>query len=76
MTNDQHKREIKTLKGKSFHEENNDDKIHIRVSSRMKRKLSVDINTEGYLTVKLRLIIFTNSTNEEDEQILDENKSF
>ncbi|KAA0051327.1 Retrotransposon gag protein [Cucumis melo var. makuwa] len=65
MTNDQ-QREMKILKTKIFHEKNNDDgKIHSRVSSRMKRKLSVDISTEGSLTVKPRLIIYTNSTNEE-----------
>ncbi|KAA0033937.1 hypothetical protein E6C27_scaffold43059G001310 [Cucumis melo var. makuwa] len=46
MTNDQQQREMKTLKPKPFHEENDDDKIHSRVPSRMKRKLSVDINTE------------------------------
>ncbi|KAA0066864.1 Retrotransposon gag protein [Cucumis melo var. makuwa] len=65
MKSDQHEREMKTLKVKIFHEENKDDgKIHIDVPSRMKRKLSVDINTEGSLTVKPRLIIFTNPTNE------------
>ncbi|KAA0051997.1 hypothetical protein E5676_scaffold409G001950 [Cucumis melo var. makuwa] len=47
MTKDQQQREMKSLKVKSFHEENDDDKIHSRVPSRMKRKLSVDINTEG-----------------------------
>ncbi|KAA0066111.1 hypothetical protein E6C27_scaffold21G001050 [Cucumis melo var. makuwa] len=46
MTNDQQQREMKTLKAKPFHEENDDDKIHSRVPSRMKMKLSVDINTE------------------------------
>ncbi|KAA0026140.1 hypothetical protein E5676_scaffold263G00440 [Cucumis melo var. makuwa] len=46
MTNDQQQREMKTLKAKPFHEENNDDKIHSRVSSCMKKKLSDDINTE------------------------------
>uniref|UniRef100_A0A9I9EA29 Myb/SANT-like domain-containing protein n=1 Tax=Cucumis melo TaxID=3656 RepID=A0A9I9EA29_CUCME len=51
------------MKAKPFHEENNDNKIHNRVSSRMKRKSSIDINTEGSLTVKLRLIIFANPTN-------------
>ena len=66
---------MKTLKAKPFREENNDDKIHSQVSSRMKRKLFVDINIEGSLTVKPRLIIFINSTNEEGEQILDENMS-
>ncbi|KAA0050345.1 gag protease polyprotein [Cucumis melo var. makuwa] len=52
MTNDQQQREMKSLKAKPFHEENGDDKIHSRVPSRMKRKLSVDINTEevGSLT--------------------------
>ncbi|KAA0035697.1 retrotransposon gag protein [Cucumis melo var. makuwa] len=64
MTNDQQQKEMKTLKAKSFYEENNDDKIHSHVLSRMKRKLSVDINTEGSLIVKPRLIIFTNPTNE------------
>ncbi|KAA0041771.1 retrotransposon gag protein [Cucumis melo var. makuwa] len=76
MTNDQQQREMKTLKAKPFHEENDDDKIHSRVSSRMKRKFSVDINTEDSLTVKPRFIIFTNLINEGDEKILDENKSF
>ncbi|KAA0051515.1 hypothetical protein E5676_scaffold610G00560 [Cucumis melo var. makuwa] len=47
MTNDQQQREMKSLKAKSFHEENDDDKVHSRVPSRMKRKLSVDINTKG-----------------------------
>ncbi|KAA0047505.1 hypothetical protein E6C27_scaffold498G001320 [Cucumis melo var. makuwa] len=46
MTNDQHQREMKTLKAKPFHEENNDDKLQSRVPSCIKRKLSVDINTE------------------------------
>ncbi|TYK14647.1 hypothetical protein E5676_scaffold663G00230 [Cucumis melo var. makuwa] len=46
MTNDQQQREMKSLKAKPFHEENDDDKIHSHVPSRMKRKLSVDINTE------------------------------
>ena len=41
----------------------------------MKRKLSVDINIGGSLTVKPIIIIFINSTNEEGEQILDENMS-
>ena len=36
MTNDQQQREIKTLKAKPFHEENNDDKIYSRISSSMK----------------------------------------
>ncbi|KAA0059024.1 retrotransposon gag protein [Cucumis melo var. makuwa] len=75
MTNDQQQREMKSLKAKPFREENDYDKIHSRVPSRMKRKLSVDINTEGSLTVKPRFIIFTNPTNEGDEQILVENKS-
>ena len=75
MTNDQQQREMKSLKAKPFHEKNDDDKIHSRVPSRMKRKLSVDINTEGSLIVKPRFIIFTNPINEEDEQILDENMS-
>ncbi|KAA0050734.1 gag protease polyprotein [Cucumis melo var. makuwa] len=74
MTNDQQQREMKSLKAKPFHEENGDDKIHSRVPSRMKRKLSVDINTEGSLTVKPRFIIFTNPINEGDGKILDENK--
>ena len=52
---------------------NNDEKIYSRVPSRMKRKLSADINIEGSLTMKPIFIIFTNSTNEEGEQILDEN---
>ncbi|KAA0065418.1 retrotransposon gag protein [Cucumis melo var. makuwa] len=47
MTNDQQQREMKSLKAKPFREENDDDKIHSRVPSRMKRKLSVDINTES-----------------------------
>ena len=76
MTNDQHQREIKTLKAKPFHEENNGDKIHSRVPSRMKRNLSVDINTEGSLIVKPTLIIFTNLTNKGDEQIPEKNKSY
>ncbi|KAA0039099.1 retrotransposon gag protein [Cucumis melo var. makuwa] len=75
MTNDQQPREMKSSKAKPFHEENDDDKIHSCVPSRMKRKLSVDINTECSLTVKPRFIIFTNPTNEGDEQILVENKS-
>ncbi|KAA0040811.1 retrotransposon gag protein [Cucumis melo var. makuwa] len=75
MINDQQQREMKSLKVKPFHEENDDDKIHSRVPSRMKRKLSVDINTEGSLIVKPRFIIFTNPINEGDEKILDENKS-
>ncbi|TYK27425.1 retrotransposon gag protein [Cucumis melo var. makuwa] len=75
MTNDQQQREKKSLKAKPFHEENDDDKIHSRVPSHMKRTLSVDINTEGSLTVKPRFIIFTNPINEGDEKILGENKS-
>ena len=67
MTSDQREREMKTLKEKLFHEENNDSKIHSRVPSHMKRKLFVDINTEGSLTVKSRLIIFTNPTNKGGE---------
>ncbi|TYK20938.1 retrotransposon gag protein [Cucumis melo var. makuwa] len=47
MTNDQQQREMKSLKAKPFHEENDDDKIHIRIPSRIKRKFSVDINTEA-----------------------------
>ena len=73
MTSDQHEKEMKTLKIKSLYEENNDEKIHSRVPSCMKRKLSIDINTEGPLIVKPRLIIFTNSTNEEGEQNFDGN---
>ena len=76
MTNDQQQREMKSSKAKPFRKENDDDKIHSCVPSRMKRKLSVDINTEGSLTVKPRFIIFTNPINEEDEQILDENMSY
>ena len=75
MTSDQHEKEIKTLKVKSLHEENNVEKIHSRVLSRMKRKLYVDINTDGPLIMKPRLIIFIISTNEEGEQIFDENIS-
>ncbi|KAA0032941.1 hypothetical protein E6C27_scaffold269G00150 [Cucumis melo var. makuwa] len=75
MTNDQQQREMKYLKAKPFHEENDDVKIHSRVSSRMKRKLSVNINTEGSFNMKPRFIIFNNSINEGDEKILDENKS-
>ena len=63
---------MKVLKTKSFHEENNDEKIHSHVPSSMKRKLSVDINTEGFLTVKPKLIIFINPTNKEDDQSHDE----
>ena len=74
MTSDQHEKEIKTLKVKSL-EGNNGEKIRSCVSSHIKRKLSVDINTEGTLIVKPRLMIFTNSTNEEGEQIFDENIS-
>ena len=73
MINDQHERNLKTLKAKSFHEENNNNKIQSCVPSHMKRMLSIDINTEGSLTMKTRLMIFTNPTNEEGEQILDEN---
>ncbi|TYK19591.1 hypothetical protein E5676_scaffold1274G00410 [Cucumis melo var. makuwa] len=47
MTNNQQQRQMKSLKVKPFHEENNDDEIHSHVSSRMKRKLSVVINTKG-----------------------------
>ena len=75
MTSDQHDKEMKTLKVKSLHEENNGEKIRSHVPSRMKRKLFIDINTDGPLIVKPRLIIFTNSTNEEGEQIFDENIS-
>ena len=66
---------MKTLKVKPFHEENHDDKSYSRIPSCMKKNLSVDINTKGSLTMKPRRIIFTNLTNEGDEQILDENKS-
>ncbi|KAA0050143.1 retrotransposon gag protein [Cucumis melo var. makuwa] len=49
MTNDP-QREMKILKTKIFHEENNDDgKIHSRVPSRMKRKLSIDISAASPL---------------------------
>ena len=75
MTSDQHEREMKTLIEKSFHKENNDDKINSRVSSHIKRKLSVDINIKDSLTAKLRLSIFTNFINQWVEQILDENMS-
>ena len=68
MTNDQHEKEMKTLKVKSLHEENNDEKIRSCVLSCMKKKLSVDINTEGPLIVKLKVIIFTSSANKEGEQ--------
>ncbi|KAA0035317.1 retrotransposon gag protein [Cucumis melo var. makuwa] len=54
MTNDQQQREIKSLKAKPFREENDDDKIHSCVPSRMKRKLSVDINTEGAVSPLLQ----------------------
>ena len=74
MTSDQHEREMKTLKAKPFDEESNDNKIHNRVPSRT-RKLSVDIYTEDSLTMKLRLILFTNSTNEEGEEIFAKNMS-
>ncbi|KAA0041727.1 retrotransposon gag protein [Cucumis melo var. makuwa] len=47
MTNDQQQRKMKSLKAKPFHGENGDDKIHSRVPSRMKRKVSVDINIEA-----------------------------
>ncbi|KAA0042099.1 Retrotransposon gag protein [Cucumis melo var. makuwa] len=76
ITNDRQQREMKTFKAKLFLEENNDDgKIHNRVPSRMKRKLFVDISTKGSLTVKPRLIIFTNPTNKGDEQILEEDSN-
>ena len=42
MTNVQHEKKMKTLKVKSLHKENNDEKIHSRVTSRTKRKLFVD----------------------------------
>ncbi|KAA0047911.1 retrotransposon gag protein [Cucumis melo var. makuwa] len=64
MTNDQQQGKMKSLKAKSFHEENNDDEIHSHVPSRMERNLFVDVNTEGSLTAKSRLIVFTNPTNE------------
>lgn len=69
MTSDQHGRKITTLKEKPFHEENNDNKIGSRVPSRMKRTLFVDINAEGSLTVKSKLIILTNFRSEEGQQI-------
>ena len=75
MTSDQHEKEMKTLKAKPFHEENNDGKIHNRIPSHMKRKLSVDINTKDSLTMKPKLIIFTNPIDEGGKQILDENMS-
>ena len=75
MTSDQHEKEMKTLKAKSLHGENNDEKIHNHVPSRMKRKMFVDINIEGPLIVKSKLIILTNSTNEEGEQNFNKNKS-
>ncbi|KAA0061611.1 retrotransposon gag protein [Cucumis melo var. makuwa] len=54
MTDDQKQREMKSLKAKPFCEENDDDKIHSCVPSRMKRKLSVDINTEGAVSPLLQ----------------------
>ena len=45
MRGNQHERDMKTLNAKLFHEENNNNKIHSHVPSRMKRKLSIDINT-------------------------------
>ena len=75
MSSDQHKREMETLKAKPFPEVNKNDEIHNHISSRMKKRLFVYINTKGSLTVKPRVIIFTNSTNKEGEQILDGNMS-
>ena len=76
MSSDQHEREMKTLKVQSFHEKKKRwDSQYSHVPSRKKRKLSVDINTEGSLIVKSRVIIFTNSTNKEGEQIFDGNMS-
>ena len=73
MASDQHEREMKTFKAKPSHEENNDEKIYNCVPSHMKTKITIiDINTKGSLMVKPRLIIFTNPTNEEGEQIFDE----
>ena len=60
------------MKAKSFHEENNDKKIHDCVPSRMKRKLSVDINTEVPLMVKPKLIILTKATSDENDLSYDE----
>ena len=74
MTSDQHEKEMKTLKENHFMKKIM-AKIRSCVSSRMKRKLFVDINTEGPLIVKPKIIIFTNSTNEEGEQFLDKNMS-
>ncbi|KAA0056374.1 retrotransposon gag protein [Cucumis melo var. makuwa] len=54
MANDQQQREMKSLKAKLFREENDDNKIHSRVPSPMKRKLSVDINTEGVVSPLLQ----------------------
>ena len=41
----------------------------------LKISYSTNINIEGSLMLKARLIIFTNPTNEGGEQILDENMS-
>lgn len=76
VTYDQHERKIKTFIAKPFGEANNGKKIHSLVPSCMKRKLSVVINTESSLTVKLKLIILANPTNEGGNQSHDENKSF
>ncbi|KAA0048558.1 retrotransposon gag protein [Cucumis melo var. makuwa] len=54
MTNDQQQREMKSLKAKPFRKENDDDKIHSRIPSHMKRKLFVDINTEGAVSPLLQ----------------------
>ena len=67
MTSAQHDIEMKTLKKKSFNEENNNEKIYSHVSSLMKRKLFVDINIEGLLMVKLKLIILINPMSEGGE---------
>ena len=76
LIDDQHERKIKTLKAKSFCESNNDEKIHHLILSRTKRKLSADINTEGFVAVKPKLIVLTVPTNEEKDQSHDENKRF
>ncbi|TYK27123.1 ty3-gypsy retrotransposon protein [Cucumis melo var. makuwa] len=57
MTNYQQQREMKSLKAKLFHEENDDNTIHSCVPSRMKRKLSIDINTEAE---RIFIFIFSN----------------
>ncbi|TYK30948.1 hypothetical protein E5676_scaffold455G001730 [Cucumis melo var. makuwa] len=62
MTNDQHQREMKILKAKRFHEENNDDKIYSRVSSSMKRKLYVDINQKLASSSSRNFIVASSSS--------------